>query len=289
MNNLPLSLIFHSHYPQMADAGRHSPDSSSSLSFLDEENTVARPPPSHSGTREAFDPLFMSSKVKIPRSIEKLFKGVESVGFMYEIVETDYIEAVDMKNGELVFKVYTSRYETFPFDGDEAGLIFVTDRESFKTRHKAEQKKRYKESIAKAQKFVEDSAPKDFRKKYLDYQIRTGANFVFIDTPEHLHAHMRSLINMKQSEEKYVPKTKKFNEGDKGAFLKSVLESISGVSSTLSGAIVEVYPSMGALSDGVRNEALFTSVRETGQRGMNEGVYAKILKAFTSEDPDEKL
>jgi len=279
------------------DANKLDPDTSS-LSFL--RNDIAAEQDVHRGAdarisnfKERFNPGFLNLKVKVPLQIEKVFKGVETIEYMYEFVDSSRIQLVDLTSGAVIHTILTAEYENFCFDNCTDKLVFVFGREAFRTRSKTEQAKRYKDSVLKGDRFVENSTLRDLRGKYFDHQVKYGVNFVFIDGPEHLHSQLKSLMSIGKDEGEYIPRTKRFGGDQKTEYLINLLGSIPGVSQETSSAIVGRFPNMQSLTDALQDEQLFTSIqvvdKNGGYRRITEKVYNRIYRAFYSENGDEKL
>lgn len=241
-----------------------------------------------------FDPVFANLKVVVPRNIEGIFKAVESISFMYELANTDYIKLIDITTEKTLLSIFFSSYETFPFEEAKLeGISFIFGREAYRNRYKTERNKKYKEAFEKNLKFIEKSGPKDMQMKYLKYQIYEKANFVFIDDAKALHTHLRSLASLVRVEDRYVPKTKKFAEEDKEGFLRCVLEGVPGVSPNISRAIVERFKTVNSFVAGLLDREEFMKIKITdennGVRNMPEKVYLKLFKGFCGEFGDEKI
>lgn len=290
-------------------------DDSTSLSFLDTtsstrlEQDISVVDQCGNTLKELFDPVFVNLRVKIPRAIEKIFKGVDRIGFMYDLVDSDYIEVIEMSSKDVFFRILTCEYEHFSF-GDKSKLsnevkatggratnrgeiVFVFGRERFKNRCKVEQNKKYKESISKSLKFTEDNIVKELKMKYLEYQIENHINFVFIDDSQLLHTQLRSLVSLRKEESRYIPKTRKFSEDQKREFLKNILETVPGISQSVSNAILEKFSSMNSVVKGLLDKKMFMSIRMSDEHGglksVPEKVYWKLYRTFCGNNGDEKI
>ncbi|ELA42675.1 uncharacterized protein VICG_00427 [Vittaforma corneae ATCC 50505] len=92
-----------------------------SLSFLNTDSSIQSKQSASTDNqrsnafRELFDPVFVNLRVMIPRKIEKIFKGVDRIDFMYDFIDSNYIEIVEMQSGNTFFRIFTCDYEHFPF------------------------------------------------------------------------------------------------------------------------------------------------------------------------------
>lgn len=261
-------------------------DNNSLIENKETQNNYKLPQNNH--LKELFDPLFINLKIKVPKKLEKIFKGVSNINFLYEIVENDYLEIIDLTDQRILYKIYTCEYDRYDFNrNDIKNIIFIFGREQFKLKCKVEQKKKYKESINKNVKFVEDGYLKDLRMRYLEYQIEKHTNFIFIEEPEIFHSQIRSIISIGKEEKGYTPKTSKFEELEKREFIKNILETIPGISEEIASLIAEIYPNINDLEEGLNNKEKFIQIGK--KRNITEKVYLKIYKAFKSSNSEEKL
>lgn len=242
---------------------------------------------------ELFDPVFVNLKVNVPKKIEPVFKNVDKINFLYQLVDTGNIEIVELKNKVVLASIPVYEFETFPFEAVNGDLIFIMNREACKSKWKAEQARTYKEAVSKSTKFTIENRFKQLKEKYIDYQLERKVNFAFIENADHLHTQLRSLITLQQTQSKFVPKTKKFQEGCGQGFLRNILESIPGVSRDVSNALLDKYGSFEALERGLKCKEEFLSViikEENGRRRpIPEKVYEKINAAFRSTDPAARV
>lgn len=267
----------------------------SSLSFIRSDSFIeeAQKTPIVSNLKERFNPNSTNLKMRIPRQIERVFKGVETIEYIYDFVDSKHIEIVDLRYEAVLHRIRTVEYGELDFNITTDKLIFVFGKETFRTRQKSEQAKKYKESLAQGKKFLESNLFKDLRSTYFNYQIEHGINFVYIENAQDLHMQLKALISIQKDDGGYVPKTGKFSENEKSEYLINLLATIPGVSQETSRAITSKFSSMASLLHGLLDKRLFTSIRvgdeSGGWRNVTEKVYMKIYKALYSENEDEKF
>ncbi|KAM0679877.1 hypothetical protein GINT2_002049 [Glugoides intestinalis] len=242
---------------------------------------------------ELFDPVFVNLKINMPRKIEALFKSIDKINFLYQLVDTDSIEVVELTSKRVLVRIPVYDFQEFPFEALSKDLIFIVNREVCKSKWKAEQSRNYKEAVNKSTKFTIENRFKELKENYINFQLERKVNFVYIDSSEHLHAQLRSLITLQQVPPKFVPKTKKFQEGSREGFIRNILEAIPGVSQDISKAILEEYDCFEALERGLKSKEEFLSIlikEENGRsRSILEKVYQKIYTALKGTDPGARL
>lgn len=236
---------------------------------------------------ELFDPDFVNLKIKIPKKIERIFKNIESISFLYEMIGGDYIEIECLESHEIERRIGIFEYEKFNFN-KESGMIFLYGRDAFEKRYRTEQKKKYKESVTKKIQYnVEDEA-KMLRKRYQQYQVYYNINIVFIEGGDNLHSNLRSIARMSKEEKMYVRKTGKYDESTKKEFLANIIGLVPGISYEVSKAIIKTYGSLNELIEGLKDKERFMNMKiedeNSSPRKINERMYERICKLFYGEE-----
>lgn len=275
-------------------------DIDTSISFLDPVFDVKMQGPACTTTEKVtevspdiIDPVFIHSEVRIPRKVEKVFKSVAEIKFIYSIVDDDCIEVVDLEKGTSLLRIFASDFDSFDFSKPPTTSIsFIFNREKYKAKVKGDLNKKYKESIGGSAKFTGYNHFALLKERYLGYQLEHRSNFVFINDGIHLHAQIRSAVSILRNKEEYIPKVKKFN--DKNEYLKGFLMAIPGISESVALAIVSEYGTFESIQCALRDQKSFCSLKVIdsagiGYRTLSERVYKKIFNVLLSEDPDEKI
>lgn len=239
------------------------------------------------------DPVFVYSEVRIPRKIEKVFRCVSEIKFIYSIVEDDCIEVLDLRKNTSLLRVFTSEFSNFDFTKPPTtSLSFIFNREEYKAKVKSDLNKKYKKSLEDSAKFVGYNHFTFLKEKYLSYQLEHGCNFVFVNNSSCLHAQIRSAVSLLGKKERYIPKVRKSVAKDE--YMREFLMSVSGISEGIALAILTEHATFESIERALRDKESFCGLKVLDPAGANhrtlpERVYKKLFNIFLSENPEERI
>lgn len=242
---------------------------------------------------DVIDPVFGYLEVRIPEKIEKIFKGVAEIKFIYLITTGNCIEIVDLKKDEALLRVFVAEFDVFDFSKPPiTDINFIFNREMCKAMAREDLNKKYKESLGSNAKFSGHDHFVLQRKRYLEYQLEHGINFVFINDSSCLHAHIRSIASLLRKKDQYIPKVRKFDA--KNEYLKGFLMNVPGISENMAQAIVSRHGTFESIQHGLRDKEGFCSLKVFGPAGtshrtITDKIYRKLFNTFLSENPEEKI
>ena len=245
---------------------------------------------------DIIDPTFLNFIIEVPRKIEKIFKEVEKIKFVYKIIEGNVINIKEMSSSVVKLSIFADNFEDFIFSREiESNLIFIFGRQSYKSKLKALLNKEYKESIKKGTKFSSLSCYDKIKTKFYEFQIDNCKNIMYIDDADTLHKHIRNAVSIVSKDSTYIPKVKTFKEEKKTELMKSLLKNIPGVSDNVSESICEKYNTFESLRRALLDspEDLY-SIRiydneKINYRNLPEKIVEKLKVAFLGENPDLKI
>lgn len=286
--------------------GGENEDVDASLSFLEPLTTAGthagaachgpQDPPTLQIAPDIMDPVFLSCTVRVPAKIEAFFKRTPKIDFIYDFDDTDCMAIETAASNARPYLIYVDFFEKFPFAADiEPELVFILGRQKYKAAQKAAQKKAYMACVDSGIAYEGADLYKSMKRRYLEYQVDTGRNFVFIEDTETLHRQIKNVVTVLNRKERYVPKVKTFGEEQKNAFLMSVLRNIPGVSENVARSIHRKYPTFKALRGDLINnrEALVNLVvcDSTGQntRPLGERIFKRLSVSFLSDKKNTRI
>lgn len=272
-------------------------DSDSSISFLEtifgsEKSPIKSNLPIRTNTNVIVDTVFINLEIKIPKSIEKFFKDVEKVDFVYSFSNLDQIEILDLSDNKILYKISVDYFESFPFQNNSTEIIFILGKNDFKKKCKLEMNRNFKKSLDGNKKFIEVDRFEILKKKFINYQIENSRNFVFINDPRHLHMQIKNLVHIIKTRTDYFPKVKKAD--DKTEFLNNFLQKIPGVSENISAAILNKYRTFDEIQDSLIGNREMLELKVFDKNGENYRnisvkLFERLKKVFLSEESNEKL
>lgn len=242
---------------------------------------------------DAIDPVFDYLEVRIPGKIEKIFKGVNEIKFIYLITTGNCIEIVDLRKDEILFTVFVAEFDAFDFAVPPVtDIIFIFNRERCRAMARENLNKKYKESLESNVKFAGHDHFALLRKRYLEYQLEHGANFVFIGDSLCLYGHLRSIASLLRKKDQYTPKVKKSDA--KNEHLKGFLMAVPGISESVAQAIVSRHGTFESIQHGLRNKEDFCNLKVLGPAGEShrtipDRIYRRLFNTFLSENPKERV
>jgi len=242
---------------------------------------------------DIIDPVFVNLEVRIPKKIEKIFKSVSEIRYLYSIVDQDYIEMYDTYENRSLIKVFVANFEDFTFSATPSSHInFIFNKDRYKRSVNQEIRKKYKESLQKNTQFDEFNHYNCLKDKYLTYQIQQHVNFVFINDGTFFHIQIKNLISILRSKDCFVPKAKKSD--DKSEYIVNFLSSVPGVSTNVAKHIAAKYNSFESIAAALENRSEFCKLQiydESGKtsRFLPEKIFERLYKIFLSKKPNEKI
>lgn len=265
----------------------------SSISGLEEVEIVKTENLSSKINVDIIDPVFTNIQIEIPRKIETLFKSVEEIKYIYKITDTDFISIYDTARKVSLKQIRVCFFENFNFnDKYYQELFFICNREKYKRKLKSEQRINFKKSLKNNVKFEDADAFETLRQEYFQYQIDKKCNFVYIDNGESLHRSLKSIVSFLQTNDEFIPKTKKVETKQK--FIEAFLAAIPGVSTNLALQISLKYNSFSLLQKALEDKDKFCIINMddvSGQtiRVIPDKIYFRIYKSLLGNDKDEYI
>ncbi len=241
------------------------------------------------------DPEFSDCVVIIPEKIEKLFKSVEKIKFIYRIEMQEYIRINLPKTGK-EFNIFIEYFEKFTFPiVSPSNLIFIVGRNAYIANEKNKMMREYKKSVENGTKYRDEGVHKEMRAKYFQYQIEKGINFIYIESGEELHSAIRNISILLQKNRRYLPRVRSYNKEDKKDLMKMVLGRIPGISENILSCLCEKYETIRHLRKALVEEIeVVKNLRihnedNTSQRILGDKICNKLKKAFLSSNNQDVI
>ena len=232
--------------------------------------------------RENDQKIFGNKIFFLPRKIYNLKEKETAINFNYEILEgnTLIIRDLETKN-EIKIKVFEFPNYTF---FDEKFCVML-DRKKYEKKIKREENQKYKKSIELETEYIEDQTLSNIRKEMLNYQLREGKNFYFIDSFKEISLLFDSLLREKKG--KKLRAVKKIGADKNTERFKYCLSLIPGVSKNISESIQAYYVDLKTFLKTARTED-YREIR-TDAGVLRRNIWNRIYKSFFSTDGSKKL
>ncbi|KAI5168603.1 hypothetical protein PAEPH01_0269 [Pancytospora epiphaga] len=245
------------------------------------------------------DPAFLEYTIVIPRKIEKLLKAVDNINFIYNIEDCTSIffkRTIDKTPDDIVYTILVSDYESFDFPKEiQTNLLFVLGKQRYKALQRHTQRKEYIKSAGSGKQYEARDEYKMQKWRYLEYQIITGINIVYIEDSQDLHREIKALASLLNKKHRYTPKVKSYGDSQKEEYFRMVLRAIPGVSESVAKALSDRFSSFTELRNTlacnrkeVENLTVYDAMGKN-KRAIGRRCCERLAIAFLSDEGNRKV
>lgn len=273
-------------------------DTDSSVSLLELPPSISGISGARAGTSEpgridscfpeSIDPVFVDHYLVFPQALSETVCRMRDRGFVYKMSEERELRIVRCKDHETVYCLGVIDLEKDEIGASSRGVSVVMNRSRLRALSTAKENKEYRHALSEGKRYVRRSSGYESKVREMHLaQIRSGRNFIFVESPEDLHRELKAIMGHLHSKKTRAPRTKTFSTAQRTDHLQSVLQSIPGVGRGAARSLSTHFKSIRGLylflrSDGSEALKEFKVWDEDGKhcRRLGERQHDRIRNAF---------